>query len=353
MASDDPRIEIDGVLFSWDRGRDLFLINGMPAVGLLIESTVAQLLVGVERMVGTERFNLALQAAGRESVAGEWEGFITQMPTVRQGLEMMGQVTPLGGLGRWQLLEFDVEGRVARFRVTGGWEPMYQRAAGVSFGSSFLAGKFAGYCTRAFGTYCWAEQTAAVIRGDAYDEFVVRPSDSRLEERLEQLLSAGKATASDLASALQRLQHEAEERSRAEAGLREQLAVVERQAEAIRSMSSPILRVWDGVLAMPVVGRVDGDRAARMMEDLLAAVTRTRARCTIIDLTGVDTIDAGALADLIGLVRAVSLLGARCLVSGISPEVATTAVEIGADLGDLVSFATLEAALRAAMQLRR
>ena len=352
-ANEDPRIEIDGVGFSWDRTRDLFLINGMPAVGLLIESTVAQLLVGVERMVGTERFNLAVQAAGRESIAGEWEGFIRKMPTVREGIEMMGRVTPLGGLGRWELLEFDVDARIGRFRVTAGWEPMYQQAAGVAYGSSFLAGKFAGYCTRAFGTYCWAEQTAAIVRGDAYDEFVVRPSDTQLEQRLEELQSAGKATVMDLATALQRLQHEAEERKRAEAGLREQLAVVERQAEAIRSMSSPILRVWEGVLAMPVVGRVDSDRAARMMEDLLAAVTSTRARWTILDLTGVDTMDAGALHDIIGLVHAVALLGARCLVSGISPVVAIAAVELGVDLGALTSFATLEAALRAAMHSRR
>lgn len=353
MANDDPHIEIDGVAFVWDRTRDLFLINGMPAVGLLIESTVAQLLVGVERMVGMERFNLALQAAGRESVAGEWEGFISKMPSVRAGLEMMGSVTPLGGLGRWELLEFDIEARTARFRVTGGWEPMYQQAAGVAFGSSFLAGKFAGYCTRAFGTYCWAEQTAAVVHGDAYDEFVVRPSDEQLERRLEQLQSEGKATASDLASALQHLQHEAQERSRVEAELREQLALVERQAEAIRGMSSPILRVWKGVLAMPVVGRVDRGRAARMMEDLLAAITSSRARWTIIDLTGVDTMDEAALHDIIGLVCAVSLLGARCLVSGISPIVANAAVSLGVDLGALTSFATLEAALQTAMQGRR
>ncbi|HEY0134559.1 MAG TPA: STAS domain-containing protein [Nannocystis sp.] len=350
MATEDPRIEIDGVVFVWDRARDLFLINGMPAVGLLVESTVAQLLVGVERMVGLERFNLALQAAGRDSVAGEWEGFISKMPSVREGLEMIGQVAPLGGLGRWQLLELDVPGKIARFRVTAGWEPMYQQAAGVAFGSSFLAGKFAGYCTRAFGTYCWAEQTASVVHGDAYDEFVVRPSDSRLEARLEDLQSEGKATASDLASALKRLQHEAQERSRAEAGLREQLAVVERQAEAIRTMSSPILRVWSGVLAMPVVGRVDATRAARMMEDLLSAVTSTRARWTILDLTGVDTIDAAALHEIMGLVRAVALLGARCLLSGMSPTVATTAVELGVDLAGLASHATLESALQVAMQ---
>lgn len=344
---------IDGVEFSWDRARDLFRINGMPAVGMLIESTLAQLLLGVERMVGTERYNLALQAAGRASVADEWEAFVSKMPSVRQGLEMLGAVTSLGGLGRWEVVEFDIPGQHARFRVTAGWEPIYQQAVGEAYGSSFMAGKLAGYCTRAFGTYCWAEQTASVVRGDAYDEFVVRPSDSHLEERLEQLLTAGKATASDLATALQRLQHEAEERTRAEAGLREQLAVVERQAEAIRSMSSPILRVWDGVLAMPVIGRVDGDRACRMMEDLLAAITRTRARCTIIDLTGVEDIDATALHDLLGLVRAVHLLGARCLVSGISPEVANTAVGLDVDLRALSSFATLEAALRCAMQMRR
>jgi rsbT co-antagonist protein RsbR len=346
MPTADPQITIDGVQFAWDRERDLFLISGMPAVGLLIESTLAHLLAGVERMVGSERFALTMQASGRQSVEGEWEAFIVPAPNVRAGLETLGSLTPLGGLGRWTVLEFDEAARVARFRVTAGWEAIYQQALGVTWGSSFAAGKFAGYCTRAFGTYCWSEQTAAVVRGDAYDEFVVRPSDLRLEARLEQLVVAGKATSEDLAAALAAVQREADERARAEAALREQLAVSERQAADILAMSSPILQVGDGVLAMPVIGRVDGERASRMMETLLAEIARTRARWTILDLTGVDAVDTPALHHMTGLVRAISLLGARCLLSGITPDVAQGIVELGSDLGALRCFATLAAALR-------
>lgn len=362
--TNNPSITIDGASFSWDREADLFLINGMPAVGLLIESTVAGLMWGMQRMVGAERFNLVLQAAGRQSIEGEWDGFITRMPTVEQGIAMMGQITALGGLGRWEVLEFDPEAQSARFRAWKGWEELYQRALGVSWGSSFLAGKLAGYCTRAFGTHCWAEQTAFAARGDEHDEFVVRPSDRAVEDRLEELVYSGRATAADLAAALERLRHEVEERKKAEAKLREEneerrrveqaliehLAIVQQQAAEIRALSTPILRVWEGVLAMPVVGSMDAARAAQMMEALLAAVASTGARFTVLDLTGLGAVDTAAVNHMLQLARAASLLGTRCLISGVSGRVARIVVELGVDLEELTTFNTLEAALRFAIR---
>ncbi len=225
------QIEIDGVTYAWDRRRDLMLMNGMPVAAMLIESTLAGMMWGVERMVGRERFELAMQAAGRRSVIEEWQTFISQMPTPEAGIAMLGGLTPLGGLGRWQVVDFDHAAKTATFRVTAGFEPIYQQALGVAWGSSFLAGKFAGYCSNAFATHCWAEQTRFVVRGDECDEFVVNPSARSVEDRVDALLLSTEASATDLAAALERVRREVEERRQAEMRMAHEITE-RREAEA-------------------------------------------------------------------------------------------------------------------------
>lgn len=364
MSDEQPRIDIDGVTYTWDRSRDLMLMNGMPVAALLIDSTLSGMMWGIERMVGLQRFELAMQAAGRRSVEDEWRSFISQMPSPEQGIAILGGLTPLGGLGRWQIVEFDHAAKSAVFRVTAGFEPIYQQALGVAWGSSFLAGKFAGYCTYAFATHCWAEQTRFVVRGDECDEFVVRPSDRSVEDRLDTLLFTAKEGAAELAAALERLRREvderrvmevqlraeADERRRIEEDLRGKLELIERQAADIQAMSTPILQIWTGVLAVPVVGRLDSERAGRMMEALLAAIVEQRARAAILDLTGAEGLDAAALDHVLQLARAIRLLGARCLISGMSPQAAQVAVDLGVDLRGMAAHATLEGALQAALR---
>jgi len=135
--------------------------------------------------------------------------------------------------------------------------------------------------------------------------------------------------------------------------LRQRLEIIEQQAEAIRTLSTPTIEVWDGVLMMPVFGAIDAQRAAQMMEVLLTAVARTRCRRAIIDLTSVKAIDADTADHILRLVRAVELIGARGFVVGIRPEVAQIMVEIGADLRQITTLATLRDALVVCMKAAR
>lgn len=155
------------------------------------------------------------------------------------------------------------------------------------------------------------------------------------------LLSAAAAAGGspDLSEAMAKLREEVRELTLEEEKLR----------RAIRSLSTPILRIWKGVLALPVIGAVDGARAAQMMERLLEEITRTRSRIAILDLTGAEVMDARAADDLLRLVRAAGLLGSRCLISGISPGMASTLIGLGVNLAELSTFGTLEAALRHAI----
>lgn len=142
-------------------------------------------------------------------------------------------------------------------------------------------------------------------------------------------------------------------RKRTEAQLREQLETIQRQHEAIRELSTPIIEVWDGVLTAPVLGTLDCDRAAALMEALLAAVARTRCRRAIIDLTGVSTMDGATAEHLLRLVRAVQLLGAQGIVVGLQPQVARAIVSLGVELTSITTLANLREALLLEMRGRQ
>ncbi|MRG92379.1 STAS domain-containing protein [Polyangium spumosum] len=125
----------------------------------------------------------------------------------------------------------------------------------------------------------------------------------------------------------------------------EQSLALERNERALRQLKSPLLHVWDGVLAMPVLGAVDEARASAMTDALLAEISRGNVRVSILDLTGLEDVDAATLEHLMAMVRAATLLGCQCLVSGISPRVATIIVSLGIDVAKLSTFGTLSAAL--------
>jgi rsbT co-antagonist protein RsbR len=127
--------------------------------------------------------------------------------------------------------------------------------------------------------------------------------------------------------------------------LQAKLDLIERQQRAIREMLTPIIEVWDRVLTLPLVGLVDSVRTAEIMENLLQAVVRTRARFAVLDLTGVDVVDTGTASHVLGLIRAIRLLGAEGILTGIHPGIAHTIVSLGIDLRGLEVRASLREAL--------
>jgi anti-anti-sigma regulatory factor/HAMP domain-containing protein len=165
--------------------------------------------------------------------------------------------------------------------------------------------------------------------------------EDEVKHRTQELTEANAALANEIL-----------ERKQAEQQLLDKIEVVRRQQEAIRAMSTPILEVGDRVLALPVIGIVDTERAAQMMEDLLVAIKRTRAQFTILDLTGVEVMDTTAVNHLLRVVRAAGMLGTRCLISGISPNIAATIVSLNLTFHDVVPFPELASALNYALQRR-
>jgi rsbT co-antagonist protein RsbR len=128
--------------------------------------------------------------------------------------------------------------------------------------------------------------------------------------------------------------------------LEEKLTTIEMQRNAIRELSTPIMEVWEGVLCLPVVGVLDSQRSSEMTEELLAAIVDRRAKCAIIDITGIQVMDTGTADHFLRMAKAVRLLGARCMLTGVNPGIANTIVHMGVDLGDIATHRSLRDALR-------
>jgi rsbT co-antagonist protein RsbR len=145
---------------------------------------------------------------------------------------------------------------------------------------------------------------------------------------------------------------EATERVLSEQKLREKLALIERQSATIRALATPIIKVWDDVLCLPVIGTVDSARTADMMQGLLEAIVREQARYAIIDLTGVEVVDTATADHLIQLFRAAKVLGVDGILCGIRPAVAQTVVALGLELKSVRTMRTLRDALKWCIRLR-
>jgi len=127
------------------------------------------------------------------------------------------------------------------------------------------------------------------------------------------------------------------------AAAREQ--IIADQAAAMLELSTPVIRLWEGIIAVPLVGTLDSARTQLVMEKLLETLVATGAEHAVLDITGVPTVDTEVAQHLLKTVSAVRLLGAECIISGIRPQVAQTIVALGIEFGDIATKATLADAL--------
>ena len=126
--------------------------------------------------------------------------------------------------------------------------------------------------------------------------------------------------------------------------------VIHAQAEQLLELSTPVVKLWDGVVAVPLVGTLDSARTQVVMENLLQALVDTGSEHAIVDITGVPAVDTQVAQHLLRTVMAARLMGAECIVSGIRPQIAQTIVALGIEFGDIATKATLADALAAVLR---
>jgi len=157
------------------------------------------------------------------------------------------------------------------------------------------------------------------------DIAVIRAQDAERTRQVEEMLGITQEQARNLEMALE---------------------TIKNQRDSIAELSTPILQVWDDVLAMPIIGVVDTRRSLDIMERLLGEVSARQSRFVILDITGVEVVDTKTADHLIKVTQAARLLGAECIMSGVRPAVAQTLVEIGVDMAALETVSTIKDALR-------
>ncbi|HEY9712492.1 MAG TPA: STAS domain-containing protein [Chroococcales cyanobacterium] len=131
--------------------------------------------------------------------------------------------------------------------------------------------------------------------------------------------------------------------------IRSREGIIRRQQQDILEMSTPVIKMWEGILAVPLIGTLDSARTQIVMENLLQAILDTGSKIAILDITGVPTVDTQTAQHLMKTVSATRLMGAECIISGIRPQIAQTIVHLGIDIADITTKATMEDALREAM----
>lgn len=129
---------------------------------------------------------------------------------------------------------------------------------------------------------------------------------------------------------------------------REELIV--RQQQELLELSTPVVKLWDGILALPIIGTLDSSRTQVVMENLLQTVVATNSKYAIIDITGVPTVDTLVAQHLLKTITAARLMGAECIISGVRPQIAQTIVHLGINLEDVITKAKLSDALALALQ---
>jgi len=126
--------------------------------------------------------------------------------------------------------------------------------------------------------------------------------------------------------------------------------LITRQQQDLLELSTPVVKLWDGILALPIIGTLDSARTQVVMENLLEMVVATNSKYAIIDITGVPTVDTLVAQHLLKTITAARLMGAECIISGVRPQIAQTIVHLGINLEDVVTKAKLSDAFALALQ---
>lgn len=320
---------LNAVPIEIDLTEGCFSFYGLPAGSFWLNPSLYRMLAPLVQEVGPELARLLIAYESSKGTEEDYNFMVTKLgATFTEGFLAWGRAVGVAGWGAFELPLLDSVHRRATVRVRNAWELKAQAGMALQWGCPFLQGKIIGLFSHALGGNCWADESLVDVAGHTV-EFTIYPSESTIAGEIDRLRQAH------------------QERKKAD------LSQLERQLsekqQTILQLSTPVVRLWDGILLLPLVGQVDGQRAMQLTHSVLTAITENRATEVIIDITGVPFVDSSVANSLVKTVQAAKLLGVECTLVGISAEVAQTLVHLGADLGRVRTLSTLEAGLNQAL----
>lgn len=343
--NDPLSITINSVPIVWDPPTGDFTFFGLSSVMFWTNPSMFRLLEPLVEEIGVDLFRMLVAHSSSLGTDEDYNTMVTVLGSnFVEGFLAWGKAVGAAGWGSFELPFFDIESCTAEVRVINPWELRMQKAGGRLWGCPFLQGKVIGILAHALGQRCWADEDVDVESDPPVVTFSVRAWDRTLDEELKRL------RAEQIRAAEARLEEQVET---ATAALREKHRELDEKEAIIRSLSSPILQVWDGVLVVPIVGALSEKRAELLNSKLLQRVVDQMATHVVLDLTGLDAVDNQVAERLGSTVTALKLLGTECSVVGLSPEFARRAVELDISFGGVRVLRTLADALREVVGLQR
>ncbi|WP_437319633.1 XylR N-terminal domain-containing protein [Sorangium sp. So ce385] len=314
------------------------ILLGNDRMLLFRQDAFASLRKLLYEQLGETMARAMLMQFGHRCGAGDHESISSQYPwdTELDELAAGPMMHNWEGIVSVEVSTIDFDRQTGRFHLMARWRNSYEADVHVrTFGPSSspvchsLTGYASGWCSSFLGAPALAIEHACAGMGAPECRVEIRTPDAWGPEAdpWKQSLAA---TNYSIARELE-----------------DKLMTIERQRAAISALSTPIIKVWDGVLALPLIGVMDSARAAQVTEALLEAVVQSGSRYILLDLTGIDVVDTTTANHFVKIIRAVALLGAKLIVTGIAPPVAKTVVGMGVDLDRVQTLATLEDGLKA------
>ncbi|HRI65871.1 MAG TPA: STAS domain-containing protein [Polyangium sp.] len=340
-----PSITVNNVPIAWDPDAGDVTFFGISSVLFWANPSMFRMLEPLVEEIGVDLFRMLVAHSSSLGTDEDYNSMVTALgKNFQEGFLAWGRAVGAAGWGSFELPHFDIESCTAEVRVVNPWELRMQTSGGRLWGCPFLQGKVIGILEHALGQRCWADEDLDIESNPPVVTFSVRAWDRTLNDELKRL------RAEQIRAAEARLSEQVES---AAAALREKHRELDEKDAIIRSLSSPILQVWDGVLVVPIVGALSAKRAELLNANLLSRVVDQMATHVVLDLTGLDTVDNEVAERLGSTVTALKLLGTECSVVGLSPEFARRAVELDISFGGVQVLRTLADALRDVVGLRR
>jgi rsbT co-antagonist protein RsbR len=329
----------------WDVDEARFSFLGRPSIALWDYPSLFHLLAPLVEELGSDLFRLTVARSSSIGTEEDYHAMVTVLgSTFEEGFKGWCRAALVAGWGIFTLEAFDRAAGTARVRAINPFELRAQKEGGRSWGCPYLMGKFIGVFRHALGQSCWAEEDIHTSAGRLEAVFHIHPSNRTLDDELAALRKERRQAEQ---AALER---RVEEATVALLQQREEILLRDR---LIRSLSTPIIQVWDGVLVVPLVGELSSERADQLNADLLARVISQSASHVVLDLTGLSCVDSAMAERLGSTVAAVRLVGAACAVVGLSPAFAQAMVALGVSFGGVRTLRTLADALREVVGLVR
>lgn len=323
--TDNPKINISGLDFSWDVEQGLFAFEGVDSVLFWIPTAMKSFFDTIEEVSGEDASQVVFETTGFRQglVVGEYFRIMKNV-SVEEAIRLITNTYASAGWGKAVIDHFDLETKIVKIKLMNSWEHKINIEQKKKIGTNYLPAHYAGVFSNLFETNIWYKVNHYQLEG--YDHTYVEyfPSDVKITDNIHELSR----------------RKENEEIKRLESVVQEQTRELK---DLVKEISSPIIPVLDGVVVVPLIGKYDEERSDELISKTMFNLPEHKARFLILDLTGLNKdIDeyTASIIDKIG--AATKLVGTEMLLVGMAPELSMIMTQAGISLKGIDCFQTLQ-----------